>query len=210
MEAVARGELEAIAHMALGVQVDEALLVGGEAVAVGEVDRARIDHGPFQEALHRELLDRLEALGRGHRAGRVGAAHDRQRRIDDHVLPLADALDDPPVGLGIVALAAGALVIGVEVDDRGPCLGAGDPVRDQLADRDRHGGLQGPPPRPVQRHLQPDRSVRHPRALQPISHPRSSGRSSDRHAMASTARASLRGSINVSGSIGDGRKPQRW
>jgi hypothetical protein len=51
------------------------------------------------------------------------------------------ALDDAAMDLGVVALAAGALVVGVDVDDRRAGLGAGDAFGHQLADRD----LQGAP-----------------------------------------------------------------
>jgi hypothetical protein len=129
---------------------------------VGEVDRAGIDHGPLEQPLHGQLLDRLEALGRGHGARRVGSAEDRQGRIDDHVLLLPDALDDATVDLGIVALAAGTLVVGMDVNDRGAGPGAGDALCHQLADGDRHAGLQGACPRSVQRRFQPNRSSRHP------------------------------------------------
>ena len=161
VEAVFRGEREAMADVALGVQVDEALLAGHEPAVVREVDRAGVDHRPLQEAAPGQLLDRAKARRRRHRLGRIRAAGDRQGRIDDHVLLLADALDDPPIDPGIVALAAGRRVIGVGVDDRRPLLGAGDAVGHDLLDRDRDLGLELPPPRPVQRHFEPDRPLRH-------------------------------------------------
>ena len=150
-----------MADVVLGVQIDEALFAGREPAVVREVDRAGVDHGPFQKAACRQLLDRPKARCRRHRPGRVRAAGERQGRVDDHVLLLADALDDPPVGLGLVALPAGRRVVGVDVDDRRPLLGAGDALGDDLLDRDRDLRLQLPPPRPVQRHFQPDAPLRH-------------------------------------------------
>ena len=150
-----------MADVAFRVEVDEALVTGREPVGVREIDRSGVDDGPFHKAQPGQFLDRPKAHRGGHRLGRVRAARERQGRIDDHVLLLADALDDPPVGLGVVALAAGRLVIGMHVDDRRPLLGAGDPLGDDLPDRDRDLRLQLPSPRPVQRHLQPDGPVGH-------------------------------------------------
>jgi len=99
----------------------------------------------------RERLDGAEPRLRSHLARGVGGSCEGQSGVDDRVHLRADALDDRGVEVGIVLLPPGGLIVGVDVDDRGTGLHAGDALGDDLADRNRDARLARARPGAVQR-----------------------------------------------------------
>src|SRR6185436_4372932 len=110
---------------------------------------------PFDQPAPRKLLDMSKALLRSLAAGLALEAVGRDGRIDDCIHFGADALDDARVHVRIVGLPSAALIVGMQVHDRGPGLYAGDTLLDDILHRYLNAGLALPGPRSVERHFQP-------------------------------------------------------
>ncbi len=148
--------------MLAGILIDESGLALRHFVEGREIDRARIDHRPFDQPALRKLGEMRVALPRIRQFAGKARTRDRDGRIDDGVAARADAFDDARIDLPVVLLPAGRLVIGMQMDDGGAGLRAGDAVGDDLLDGDRNARLPRPRPRPVQRRFEPDRHLEQP------------------------------------------------
>src|SRR3954468_14734207 len=103
--------------MCVRVLVDEAKLLARQRIEPRDIGRPWIDDGPFDQTTLGQFLEMRIALARaGQPAGKTGTGN-RDRGINDGIALLADAFDNAGIGLPVVALAPGAVVIGMQMDD---------------------------------------------------------------------------------------------
>ena len=155
-DAVLLRQCQPVANVGFRVRVDESLLALGNVGVMRDVGGARVDDGPFDQLRTHQLVDRAESLRGGQRRRCVDAPRKRQRAVADEVGFGADALDDGRVDLVVVALPAADGVVGVEVDDRCPFIGAGEGGFDDLVGAHRDVRLAGPGPWSVEGDFKPD------------------------------------------------------
>jgi len=146
MKAVAHRQIQPMADMVLGIEVDETGLVLAQLVVMREIGRSRVHRGPLDKPAAREFLDVGKALLRRLFSCLAPEPGGRDGRIDDRVHPGADALDDARVHVRIFGLPPARLVVSVQVHDGSTRLHAGDALLDDVFHRDRNAGLAAPGP----------------------------------------------------------------
>ena len=152
-------QCQTVSDVGFRVGIHKSLFAFGHVCIVGDVGRTRIHDRPLDEPGNDKLFHRTETLGRRERHRRINAASEGHRGITDHIHPGANPLDDRGVDFIIVALPSTDRVIGVEMQDRCPRVGASNRVGDDLIGCDGNTRLPGSGPGPIEGNFKPYKSV---------------------------------------------------
>jgi hypothetical protein len=150
------GDRHAGADVTFHVHVNHADLAGLDIGKVREIDRARIDDGPFQHAPRPQDFGGPVAIGADHADFGARLCRAGDRGIDNDIRLRPDAVDNGRVNVGVVVLNARVGIVSVHVDDRCAGLGHGNAIRHDFGDRHGDARLILLRPGTVQGCFQPD------------------------------------------------------
>ena len=155
MKAIAHRQIQPMADVIFGIEINETGLVFAQFIVMREVGRSRVHRGPLDKPAAREFLDVGKALLRRLFASLAFEPVGRNGRIDDCIHLGADAFDDARVDVRILGLPPAHLVVGMHVHDCSTGLHTGDALFDDVLHGNRNAGLAALGPGSVQRHFQP-------------------------------------------------------